>query len=612
MSRLPQTPKIDFPSISGPHDHITIEEKLGHRRATQHRANFDRTPALAPAKPSTAVSPADVAPPPSLPAPRPKAPSTVAKPVVASSVANRDGIRHDFADLVRAPRRSFGHLAGMIETKNRLLRAGQAILGGTERNGILLFGEPGNGKTLFAEALAGQLGVPFLPVSVGDLASKWINETPEKIRDLFRLARTVGPCVLFLDEVDSLLKSRDGGVATHAMDRDVVNTLLTQIVGVRGAPIVLIAATNFVGDLDAAAIRAGRFDFHIEVPAPDYEARCNLIWTSVNHALGRGAIDRDLVRTLAGRWSGFSAARLSAFGPELQEMRQDGKIEGQITFEVAMQAMRRIQGVRHTLPEYVKRLDDIVMPNASQDTLKRLAFRLREAWRLEDLGGGLPVGVLFSGPPGTGKTMAAMALAKSTKHAFLSVTGADLLARPDTLNKLVRQAKDLRPAIVFIDEAESVLADRRHSGVAALTNQILTAMDGTGGQIPDVVWIAATNHPEVLDPAVTRGGRFSTRIHFDMPSSDQMFDYFLSQICDRTEELEACNGLELWSESGVSAFALELLAGRSIADADALLIEMINLAGSRHLMEQENDIRLRLEDVRSAARTVLGIEFERQ
>jgi transitional endoplasmic reticulum ATPase len=169
---------------------------------------------------------------------------------------------HEFSDNVRNPRRTFKDIVGMADTKQRLLRAAHDILtndGGNDepRNGILLFGEPGNGKTLFAEALAGELAIQFLPISFGDTASKWINETPEKIRAVFDTARQIGPCVLLIDEIDSFLKPRDGGAHMHSMDRDIVNTMLTEIVNLRGSMVILVAATNFMGQLDTAGIREG-------------------------------------------------------------------------------------------------------------------------------------------------------------------------------------------------------------------------------------------------------------------------------------------------------------------------------------------------------------------
>ncbi|WP_175425490.1 AAA family ATPase [Trinickia violacea] len=490
----------------------------------------------------------------------------------------------------------------MAETKRRLLRAALDILEGDDgndepRNGILLFGEPGNGKTLFAEALAGELAVPFLPIAFGDTASKWINETPEKIKAVFRTSLEAGACVLLIDEIDSFLKPRDNGANVHSMDRDIVNTMLTEIVNLRGSKVILVAATNFIDQLDTAGIREGRFDFKIEIPPPDLKARVNLIGHSICNHLGPKTVARATAEVLAGRWEGFSASRLSSLGRQLRDMHRDGEFSGLVTFDIAMRAMRLLQGRRGQLPENVKAVDDIVMPTASRNVLHDLAYRMREVHRLERLGGCLPRGLLFYGPPGTGKTQAAMALAKASGYAFLKTTGADLIARPDSWERLVREARDIRPAIAFIDEADDILVDRRYSNVVSLTNKILTTLDGAGGGIRDVIFIAATNHQDRMDPAALRGGRFSEKVRFDVPDSADLRRYInatLGRIAKRRYSVIL----------GTFAQCMAELSGRSIADADAVISEAVNRAATRAI--RENIAEIRPADVAAAARSVLA------
>ncbi|QCP54356.1 AAA family ATPase [Trinickia violacea] len=508
---------------------------------------------------------------------------------------------HDFSSNIRQPRRTFKHVVGMADTKQRLLRAAHDVLmdddGNVEpRNGILLFGEPGNGKTLFAEALAGELALPFLQIAFGDTASKWINDTPEKIKAVFRTASETGACVLFIDEIDSFLKPRDGGANVHSMDRDVVNTMLTEIVNLRGSTVILVAATNFIEQLDTAGIREGRFDYKIEIPPPDLKARVNLIGHSICKNLGPKTVARATAEALASRWDGFSASRLSALGGQLREMHRDGQFSGLVTFDVAMQAMRLLQGRRGRLPEMVKAVDDIIMPMASRNVLRDLAYRMKKVHRLEQMGGSLPRGLLFYGPPGTGKTQAAMALAKASGYAFLKTTGADLIARPDSWERLVREASDIRPAIVFLDEADDILTDRRYSNVATLTNRILTTLDGASGRIRDVIFIAATNHQDRMDPAAVRGGRFSEKVRFDVPERADMERYVSATLW------RIANG-QYSLERDILRQCMVVLAGRSIADADAVIAESVNRAATRAI--RENVAEIRSADVVAAARSVL-------
>ncbi|MCE4105067.1 ATP-binding protein, partial [Klebsiella pneumoniae] len=129
--------------------------------------------------------------------------------------------------------------------------------------------------------------------------------------------------------------------------------------------------------------------------------------------------------------------------------------------------------------------------------LENLAAQMRDLDRFEELGGTLPKGVLFSGPPGTGKTAAASALAKACQWPLLVYSGKQLMSE-DAVQKLRDKASNMRPAIVFIDEADDILADRSMSATKEATNALLQLIDGAGGMLQDVVWIAATNNPDMI------------------------------------------------------------------------------------------------------------------
>lgn len=216
------------------------------------------------------------------------------------------------------------------------------------------------------------------------------------------------------------------------------------------------------------------------------------------------------------------------------------------------------------------------MPDDARDELRRLALRLRHVHRMEQLGAALPRGVLFYGPAGTGKTQAAMAIAKSSGWAVLKTTGAELLASHSAWGQLYRQAKNLRPCIVFIDEADDVFRNRAMSAVASVTNRILASIDGADGRAPDVLIIAATNHPEALDPAVLRGGRLEQKIRFDVPSRESLAAYIRSQLKFKAGEVF------LISRQAVEC-VITTLEGRTIADTDAALQRLIDDAAERHI-----------------------------
>ncbi|AKJ69057.1 AAA family ATPase [Pandoraea thiooxydans] len=562
----------------------------------EHSALAERPEPVTPKTPVTPAAPTGPVPRPA-PAAPPAAPP--AKPVAAPTaqpVAQPASPVYDFSDNVSQPRYTFADVVGMRSTKKRLWGAAQDIIEaqGKPRNGILLFGEPGNGKTLFAEALAGQLGIPFLSIAYGDAASKWINETPQKVKAVFAAARKIGTCVLFIDEIDSFIKSR--GDLTYAMDRDLTNVMLTEIVALRGSRVILVAATNWLDALDAAGKRDGRFDFKIEIPAPDLKARLALLYRAIVDELGVEAIDRSALQALAGRWEGFSAARLSALGGQLREMRRDGLFAGPVTFEVGMRAMRLLQGRRGQLPENVKAIEEIILPDASRDLLSDLAFKMEQLEDLEQLGASLPRGLIFTGPPGTGKTQAAMALAKASGWAFLKLTGAQIIADPSAWDKLYREACDIRPAIVFIDEADGILQDRRVTNYGMLTEKILTTMDGAGGRMRDVMFIAATNYYERIDSAALRGGRFEEKVVFDVPGPEAMADYVYTALDKKLGDR--------WQVSSeVVNLLTERVTGRSIADADAVIEKTLAAAALRRIRDRTTDIRV--ADVEAGVRAVV-------
>jgi transitional endoplasmic reticulum ATPase len=343
-------------------------------------------------------------------------------------------------------------------------------------------------------------------------------------------------------------------------------------------------------------VREGRFDFKIEVPPPDAPAREALLSRTVFQALGPNALSAPVLGSLAARWEGFSAGRLMAFGPQLADMRRAGAFSGVVSFDIAIQAMRCIQGSRGHLQEKVKTVEEIIMPDASRQDLRDLAFKLQHIFNLEKLGGDLPRGLLFYGPPGTGKTQAAMSLAAASGYAFLKTTGAELLSNPSSWDKLIRNAKNLKPVIVFIDEADDVLSDRRVSGVSAVTNKVLTAIDGADGRVRDVLYIAATNHPDSLDSAAIRGGRFEQKVRFDVPSEEALATYV------RTK-LRLLAGCAFGVSRHTTEYLVSELFGRSIADADSVLQRVIDSAVLRHLREGTKTITM--VDMRSALRSTL-------
>jgi transitional endoplasmic reticulum ATPase len=502
-------------------------------------------------------------------------------------------------DIARAshPKTSFKDIFGNSDIKARLKEAAQAIVSPRSeerqvRNGILLSGEPGNGKTVFAEALAGELKLPFLQLSYADVASQWVGEKTSRINGAFAQARRQQPCVLFIDEVDSFLESRDSGRNDGTKeDRDVVNALLTLMVDIRKDKVILVAATNHIDRLDGAGIREGRFDFKVEITPPDQEARVGLLTHGLKTQLQHVSVDPAVVDLVARRWNGFSVKRILAVTEELPSyLARAGK--SSIAYEDFMGALRVLQGRKGSTPENVKPISDLVSSPATREMLDLIVGRMADPEHTESHGGTLPTGVLFYGPPGTGKTATAKALAREIDWAFLPATGADLARDPKALEKLYAKAKELRPCIIFVDEADELLKSRDYSPNTESTNKLLTLMDGVNDRIKDVVWVAATNNPDQIDAALLRGGRFTEKVLFEKPSAEGLATYLDGWFTTRKVTLES--GL-------TSAVIADMVGSESIANAEALVQAALNRAISR----RSAPVVVTRADVEQAIRTIL-------
>ena len=495
---------------------------------------------------------------------------------------------------VQHPDRGFNSIHGMVETKSRLWKAAQEIQqasrlhGEAPRNGILLHGAPGNGKTVFVAALAGELGIPLVTVTYGTVSSKWKGETARMLMKCFALARAQAPCVFFLDEIDSMIRQR--GPTTHDEDVKITNVLLTEIVALRSHPVILVAATNFLDSLDSAAIREGRFDYKVEVPPPDYVARLGILQSAVQKHVGRPS-EQAALESVAKRWEGYSVSRLVAVAKAVAD--QEGLQHDPITFDDWAAALRAVQGSKGRDASGGKRLDELILSPEVAGSLQSLAARMTDIEASEALGANLPRGVLFFGPPGTGKTAAARALAKASDWAFLPAAGPDFLNEPEALQRLMQQAADLRPALIFIDEADDLLRSRSINPRPELVNRLLTLMDGVGHRMQDVVLVAATNHPDQVDEALLRAGRFTEKIHFAPPTADGVALAIGRWLAAKRLSMPVAQ---------VDALAARL-EGTSLAAVEGVLQHSLNAAVHRALQSQ-TAVQITWDDVEGAIRVV--------
>jgi len=254
-------------------------------------------------------------------------------------------------DLARTERVTFADVAGVDEAKAELVEivsflrdpAKYRALGARPPRGVLLIGPPGTGKTLLARAVAGEAAVPFFSLSGSEFVEMFVGVGAARVRDLFHEAKERAPCIVFIDELDAVGKTRalvSAGVGGHEEREQTLNQLLSEMDGFdAGASVVILAATNRPEVLDRALLRAGRFDRQILVDRPDVRGREAILRVHVRRLVLAPSVDLDVV---ARRTPGMSGAELANVVNEaaLAAARRNGLSVEHADFEVAIDRMQ--------------------------------------------------------------------------------------------------------------------------------------------------------------------------------------------------------------------------------------------------------------------------------
>jgi transitional endoplasmic reticulum ATPase len=408
--------------------------------------------------------------------------------------------------------------------------------------GVLLHGPPGTGKTLMAKAVANEIDAYFTTISGPEIMSKYYGESEEQLREVFEEAEENAPAIVFIDEIDSIAPKR--GETQGDVERRVVAQLLSLMDGLdtRGE-VIVIGATNRVDAVDTALRRGGRFDREIEIGVPDRDGRKEVLQV---HTRGMPLTDDVDLDEYAERTHGFVGADLEQLSKEaamnaLRRVRPQIDLESdeidaevleslEVTEEDFANALKGIEP--SALREVFVEVPDVTWEDVGG--LEESKERLQETiqWPLEypqvfeQMGLQAAKGVLLYGPPGTGKTLLAKAVANEADSNFISVKGPELLNKfvgesEKGVREVFSKARENAPTVVFFDEIDSIAAERgsqsTDSGVGErVVSQLLTELDGLE-EIEDVVVIATTNRPDLIDSALIRPGRLDRHVHVPVP-----------------------------------------------------------------------------------------------
>jgi transitional endoplasmic reticulum ATPase len=415
-------------------------------------------------------------------------------------------------------------------------------LGVEAPKGVILHGPPGTGKTLLAKAVANETNANFYTIGGPEIMSKFYGESEERLRNVFQEAQKNSPSIIFIDELDSIAPKREE--VSGEVERRIVAQLLSLMDGLKArGKVVVIGATNRINAIDPALRRPGRFDREIEIGVPDRDGRLDILQI---HTRGM-PLEKDVnLERLADITHGFVGADLQALAKEaairalrriLPEIDLSAESIPAETLNKIIVKMQDFIDVVNEMEPSAMREVFVEVPDVKWEDiggLEAIKQDLREAveWPLKYQGmfayadATPPKGILLYGPPGTGKTLMAKAAANESEANFISIKGPELLSKwvgesEKGVREIFRKARQAAPCIIFFDEVDAIApargGDFGNSHVTErVISQMLTELDGLE-VLTNVVVIAATNRPDIIDSALLRPGRFDRLLYVPPP-----------------------------------------------------------------------------------------------
>jgi transitional endoplasmic reticulum ATPase len=490
-----------------------------------------------------------------------------------------------------------------------------AKLGLEPPRGVLLVGPPGTGKTLTARALAEELGVSYVAIVGPEVMGKYYGEAEGRLRSLFEKAAKSAPCLVFIDEIDSLAPDR--AKVEGEVEKRLVAQLLSLMDGFAHIPGVLVlAATNRPNHLDPALRRPGRFDREVQFRVPDRAGRLEIL-SIQTRIMPLADVDLEAIADLTVGMVGADLKAVCQKAAYSALRRQVPSLQAPIPETMTVTQSDFLEALKQVRPSVLRSVE-VETPQVAWDDiggLETIKTTLQEsvegALLYPDLyqhtGAKAPRGILLWGPPGTGKTLLAKAVASQARANFIAVNGPELLSRwvgaaEQEVRELFTKARQAAPCVVFIDEIDTLAPARgRFSGDSGVSDrvvgQLLTELDGLQG-CPNVLLVGATNRPDALDPALLRAGRLDLQLKVDLPDAVSRLAILQVHNGDRpltnvdfehwANQTEGWNGADLALLSNQAALeAIRRFRQQNLTDASQLQITTDDFAAAYHLLSSQ-------------------------
>jgi transitional endoplasmic reticulum ATPase len=506
------------------------------------------------------------------------------------------------------PRTTYEDIGGLHEEIQRIremvelpLRHPELFqrLGIEPPKGVLLHGPPGCGKTLLARAVANESEANFYSINGPEIMSKFYGESEARLREMFQQAQKNAPSIIFVDELDAIAPKRED--VTGEVERRVVAQLLALMDGLSGRGyLIVIGATNRPEALDPALRRPGRFDREIEIGVPDKKGRFEIMQI---HTRGMPLTDDVDLEKISRMTHGYTGADLSALGREtamkalrryLPEINlEDERIPPSVLEKLEVRMEDFLNAYREITPTAMREVYIEVpsvkwtsiggLADVKEDLIEAVEWPLKNPEVFSRMGIRPPKGILLYGPPGCGKTLLARAVATESEANFITIKGPEIFSKwvgesEKAIREVFRKARMASPTVIFFDEFESLVPGRgmgyADSGVTErVISQLLTEMDGVLS-LEDVVIIAATNRPDLIDAAILRPGRFDRLIYVPEPDKDSRLEIFklytakmplaadvdLNQLVVLTKKYSGADIEALCREAGLNALRRDMNA----------------------------------------------------